>query len=353
MAANAILAISSTDRYITNIRGNAVQPYSNILESQFYNVGPYSNDFSITVPNALMNGYIDSIKISQIQLQYNLPTVVPDGNDLMVVAYETSPQSSQFAYQPVRIPYGFYSPEELAAVFEDRLNYYLPDLQPWAVSFTSSIGIGGNFGFDFGFTVLSNNQDGLRFFFPRPDNLRVPSVFVLSEQEITNYLKTCKLFGFNTNNGEPNDFQGQVSWAAPDFLYTPYIDIYSDALTNYQKLKDTDSSVIRRKGLIARMYLSGVGNPQITSSSTVNQDGLRITSSTSLGCNPFVLTFDLNTPKIINWTPDTAINSLDFQMRDCYGDLLFNYIPSNIPGTTNEVFNTEFQMTLLCVEKKY
>ena len=344
MAANAILAISSTDRYITNLGGNANQPFSNALEAQFDNAGPYSNDFSIIAPNALMNGYIDKIKISQIQLQYNLPTIIPYGNDLLIVGYEISPQSGNFTYQQVGLPYGFYTPAEIAALLENRLSYYLPDLQPWVVSFTSSIGN------DFGFSVVTNNQDGLRFFFPRPSDLRIPSAYVLSEPDIIRYLKTCKLLGFNTNNGTPTDIQGQVSWAAPDFLYTPYIDIYSDALTNYQKLKDTDTSTSRRKGLIARLYLSGVGNPQTTSSAFVNQDGLIITPSTALGCNPFILTFDLNTPKIINWTPDTAVNSLDFQLRDCYGDLLFTNLPTTNPGITNEVFNTEFQMTLLCVE---
>jgi hypothetical protein len=62
-----------------------------------------------------------------------------------------------------------------------------------------------------------------------------------------------------------------------------------------------------------------------------------------------VLTYDLNSPKVINWTPDTAVNSLDFQLRDCYGDLLFTRVPL-VGGGDGEVFNTEFQMTLLCIE---
>jgi len=343
---NAILAISSRDRYITSIGGNANQPFSIALEAQYLNAAPYANDFSITTPSALMNGYIDKIIISQIQLQYNLPNVIPNGNDLLVVAYETSQQSGIYNYQLVVIPYGFYTPKEIAAALENRLNFYISDLQPWAVEFTSSVGA------DFGFSVYSNNQDGLRFFFPSPDMMRVPSIFVLSETQITRYLKTCKLLGFNNNNSEPTDFLGQVSWNAPDFLYTPYIDIYSDALTNYQKLKDTDSSTSRRKGLLSRVYLSGVGTPQITTNGYANEDFLTIVPSTALGSNPFILTYDLNNPKIINWTPDTAINSLDFQLRDCYGDLLWNYQPAVYAGEFLEVYNTEFQMTLLCVEKK-
>ena len=70
---SAILAISSTDRYINytnnSIIGRTVtgdpiyqtnnnQPVNNSLEAQFFNRTPYSNDFQITAPNALINGYI-------------------------------------------------------------------------------------------------------------------------------------------------------------------------------------------------------------------------------------------------------------------------------------------------------
>jgi hypothetical protein len=77
------------------------------------------------------------------------------------------------------------------------------------------------------------------------------------------------------------------------------------------------------------VYLSGVGNPQTTS------------NTSALGTAPFVMTADLNSPKVIRWNPDVAVPSIDFQLRDCYGDF--------IPGQ-EEGLHTEFQMTLLCVE---
>jgi hypothetical protein len=332
---NAILAISSTDRYTANF-GNASQPYSNTLEALYFATPPYSNDFQITSPGALMNGYIDKIIISQIQLQYNLPTVMPNINDEFVIFYESAVGSSSFILTTFAIPFGFYTPDELAAMLQIQLGSYVDS--NFTVSYqqnTPSLGIVP------GFVFLSNT--GRRFYFP------APSDYTPTPSELTNTLKLYRLMGINLINSFPET--EHTSSTPPEFLYTPYIDIYSDALTNYQKLKDTDSSTSRRKGLIARIYLSGVGNPQITSNAFVNQDDLTIVPSTALGCNPFVLTYDLNTPKIINWSPDTAVNSLDFQMRDCYGDLLFNYNPSTSPGQAADVFNTEFQMTLLCVER--
>jgi hypothetical protein len=341
---NAILAISSTDRYITYSGGKANQPRSDSLLAQYNARGPYSNDFSITAPGALMNGYIDKIVISQIQLQYNLPTIQPGNNDILTVVYETGTQTGVYVFIVIPLPYGFYTPEELAAMLDVQLTTYIPSLAPWVVTYSASTSVYGTVGYQ----ITSESPNFETWFFPSPDYLQLQGI---SQSEIKQVLKTYRLFGFNAVNSEllnsPSVFQ--QSHVAPEFLYTPYIDIYSDALTNYQKLKDTNSSTIRAKGLIARLYLSGVGNPQTTSPSVLQNTTLVVPSS-ALGCNPFVLTFDLNSPKIINWSPDTAINSLDFQMRDCYGDLLFVYDTAIAPGQAADIFNTEFQMTLLCVE---
>jgi hypothetical protein len=352
---NAILAISSTDRYITYANGNANQPTNNVLEAEFYGTGPDSNQFSITAPNALMNGYIDKIVISQIQLQYNLPTVIPRQNDIFVIAVESAVGSGSFVISPeFTIPYGFYSPDELAAVIAAVLNqYYDPNPStPTDPAFTVVYSQAGGPGIPIGFEWATTLER--RFYFLTPDQLRTLN---FSNSQVSAVLKFYKLVGMDKQNTFPATIQ--ASNTAPNFLYTPYIDIVSDALTNYQKLKDTDSSTIRRKGLVARMYLSGVGNPQ-TTSVTYYDRGLDpedpkafrpiIVPSEALGSKPFVLTFDLNSPKIINWTPDVAINSLDFELRDCYGDLLFVKDKSLIDQAGTDVFNTEFQMTLLCVE---
>jgi len=296
-----------------------------------------------------MNGYIEKIIISQIQLQYNLPTIIPGRNDTFVIRRETAAGSDLYIYQQLSIPYGFYSPDELAAVIAVKLNLFYGDGQ-----FTVFYRQAGGPTYPVGFEWISSIK---RFDFVGPEDLRTNG---FNEPIIASHLKFCKLIGMDKTNSLPA--LTQISNSAPDFLYTPYIDIVSDALTNYQRLKDTDSSTIRRKGLIARMYLSGVGNPQVTSVTYYSQ-GLDpedpqttspiIMASEALGSKPFVLTFDLNSPKVVNWTPDTAINSLDFELRDCYGDLLFVRDTSVADQNGTDVFNTEFQMTLLCVEKNY
>jgi hypothetical protein len=74
--------------------------------------------------------------------------------------------------------------------------------------------------------------------------------------------------------------------------------------------------------------LAGVGFPVATS------------PTSALGSEPFSLTADLTTPKVVRWNKDETVYNLDFKLYDQYGDLMY---------WTHEN-PTEFQMTLLCME---
>ena len=251
--------------------------------------------------------------MSQIQVQYNIPTVNQGLNDTFYIYSSTTG-----GYYDITIPFGFYTPDELAAVMQEVIRVTIGDIgQPpiadMLVTFDTMVG--------FKFNSVTN-----QFYFPNPIVLK--GQLNLSDAVVENVYKTYKMIGIGLFNSDPPR-NTQFSFNYPNFLYTPYIDIFSDVLTNYQAIKDTNTSVAKPKGLIARVYLSGVGNPQVT------------TDITALGTAPFVLTVDLNSPKIIKWSPDVAVPNIDFQLRDCYGDL--------IPGA-GDGYSTEWQMTLLCVE---
>jgi len=311
---NAILAINSLDRYI---RGPANQPSANYLVAQYFGFGPYSNDFTIQSPGALIYGYINKIIISQIQIQYNIPTVVSELNDRFLIALPPIPPAAP-VYYPITIPFGFYTPEELAAALQTRIDE-IDELDPLEMSVAYTPGTG--------FEFQSQADPALEFYFPDLNEIEAnPGE---TAESVIRALKAYRLLGMNVTNSLGDT--RQISTVGPTFLYTPYIDFYSDVLTNYQNIKDTNTSVAKPKGLIARVYLSGGGNVQTT----------RPTGA--LGSEPFVVTVDLNSPKIIRWSPDVAVPSIDFQLRDAYGDL--------IPTTpVTETLSTEFQMTLLCIE---
>jgi hypothetical protein len=310
-APNAILAVNSLDRYIKVVGGQGNQPLSNYLVGQYFGFGPYSNNFTISSPAALIYGYINRIVISQIQIQYNIPTVINGVNNRFFIG--VGPVVSDIKY-PLIIPYGYYTPDELAAQLQ-----VMVDGVPALAALDMTVVYDPRDGFSFDATG--------NFYFP--DLNQIEATPGETTQSVTNVLKTYRLLGMNVENSIPAGLH--FSTVVPNFLYTPYIDFYSDVLTNYQNVKDTNTSVAKPKGLIARVYLSGNGSLQSQ------------TATTALGSEPFVVTADMNSPKIIKWTPDVAVPSIDFQLRDCYGDL--------IPTTpTTDSLSTEFQMTLLCVE---
>ena len=294
-ANNPVIYITATSSTTENR-----QPLQDALYSSFRNEEPSCNSFEIRSPGALIYGYIQRITVSQIQLQYNIPTVIPDVNDILYMSFDPV----AFNVDAIVIPFGFYSPDELAAVLETliRNNTVAVDMD---VSFDP------RFGFKF-------NSALHPFTFVDPE--------FLEDLERPSAYKMYRLLGLTTEDAGFVLANTIESSEFPNFLYTPYIDILSDVLTNYQTVKDTSTSTFKPKGLIARVYLSGSNNVQGT------------TPIRALGSEPFVVTADLNSPKIIRWSPDVAVPNIDFQLRDCYGDL--------IP----DIFPTEFQMTLLCVE---
>jgi hypothetical protein len=284
---------------------NSITPTSNSLIGQYINSQPYSNNFSISSPGALIYGYFSKIIVSQVQMQYNIPTVSFNRNDVLIVALPVGP-----TFVSITIPYGFYPPSDLASALQSLIN-----ANPTLAPLNMTVAFDPKDGFTFTSVAASN------FYFPNP------STATGNADEIERVYKTYRLLGITLANSVAAT--SQVSAIYPNFLFTPYIDIYSDVLTNYQDVKDTNTATTKFKGLIARVYLSSTGNIQSTS------------NASALGTEPFVMTADLNTPKIIQWTPDIAVPSIDIQLFDQYSQL--------IPGPA-EGFSTEFQMTLLCVE---
>ena len=318
----AILAINSLNRYTVGTGLGQPSLDGVALLSQFNIEGQPCNDFTIFTAGALIYGYIKKIQISQTQMQYNIPTVIPNRNDSFYFEFEAD-------YYHITIPFGFYTPQELAPVLELEIRNASPidgpiganpDLADFTVTYSA---------LNFGFTFKTNNQFDFGF-------VTLESFLEFSSpNEVATLLRTYKLLGMDLSNtgGGTNT---QVSNNTPVFLYTPYIDIVSPTLTKYQKVKDTDSSPQKQADIISRIYLAGTGGPQITAGDI---------NVYPLGSRPFTVVQDMNYCKTLRWSKDEAVNSLNFKLKDQYGELIYQG-----DSTSNFVYYTEFQMTLLCIE---
>ena len=336
---SACLAIASLDRYVTpGIAGK-----NTALINLYSGVGPPANKFSITSSGSFIYGYINKIVVSQIQVDYRIPTVVPcnllfasgqdhtqppfTGNDTFVLKIYTYQSFSNYILVSITIPYGFYKPVELAAMLQVILSSKFnmtPETGDVKVYYSNS---GAHpqvdpvaYGYGNGFIIETNL--GYNIQFPTVSELKAH----YNDTQITAILKCYRLLGVEQGpivHPPSNYYQTQ----SPVFLYTPFIDICSFNLTKYQKVKDSDTTVSRKTGLIGRVYLSALTSDM----------------SSVLGTEPFMITTDPNTPKVIKWSPEEAVYSLDFTAFDAYGDSM--YWDPNYP--------TEYNITILCQEDDF
>jgi hypothetical protein len=299
------------------VLGYSIDPITNAINPQ-----PLVNSFTIQAAQPLVYGYMRNIKIASVNFHYGIPTIVPsvqngrqtpNGNDKFEIENQTNGQSEAFT-----IPFGYYSPVELAAMIQTlvrlNINLDMPD-----------------------FTATYNTRNGFEF---RSNNGNLFSFYLQSQNfqpiELVNgyydaILKTARTLGLTILNSPAYADTIQLGTRGT-MLYTDYVDICSTALTKYQNQRDTNSDPKKLNNIVCRFYLNGT-------------DPTFILPDSALGSAPFSIYQHYNTTKTMRWSREEAVYEIDIQLRDMWGELLFD---------NPEVFGsaTEFQMTLLCFEDK-
>jgi hypothetical protein len=301
--ASAHLLIDSLDRYKSlNLGGQETDPLINWVLGQ----APAANDFQISRNGALLYGYFTRVGITQIQLTYAVPTVIQGVNDVGFILRDVSPAVPEdiFTLTP-----GYYTPTELAAELETAIRAIGPQYAAYTAQLTTDNKI----------VVQSNSAE--TFVFPDPT--------VVADGYSVKVAKNWNLLGIGSGNGGINVATTQYFDRCPNLLYTRYVDIRSNTLTKFQRVKDADTSVDKNKtSIIARVYLTPPGQ------------AYKVLADSAPGDAEFTLCVDYNTPKHIRWSPDEAIYSLDFQLYDEFGDLLY----------WDKEWPTEYQLTMIASE---
>lgn len=363
---NAFLLIDSLDRYLTI--GANIGTENDPLVAQFLTTNTTTcADFQIQSPGALINGYMGSLMVTQIQLQYKIPTITPRNDTIFMYNYTTEEDAE------IALPDGFYTPLEMASILQEEIRnsgafgddftvellsdpvadvgtltgtmvpvtgdeYAFQTFDPAGNLIADSVQIGSvSYTLNLTQNITEFQIQGFRFTCVRGDTWSFTNPLIVGNafpaEVVQNVLKTYKTLGINVSMTEEQQGtypQNVKVSGVPNFLYTPYIDIQSYALTQYQKIKDTDTSAAKKSGIVARIYLSGVGT------------ALVLSAEGGIGSAPFWVTADLNNPKIIEWSKDQNVANLDFKLYDCYGDPIYWDLARG--------FNTEFQMSLLVSE---
>lgn len=258
-----------------------------LVDSEDRAPGQTPANFTIYRNQALLYGYFYRLAITQLQLHWDMPTIVTGVNNQFQITNPTLPDTID-----VVIPEGYYNPTTLAAAIQTAIQAF----GGWGATFTCAFN-----SLNGGLVISSGSATTFYITAPNP-----------SAANYTVYRNTARSIGLtpaNFNSATPATVQ---NLGAPGLLYTRYIDIISRNLTKFQRVKDSDTSATNVKSfIVARVYLSP------------SNSLIETTATAGVGSNPFNLTIDYNTPKFIKYSPDEALNEIDLQVLDEYGDPLY------------------------------
>lgn len=338
---NALMATSSFDRLSSNIG------VSNTLS---VTTQPLNNFRVQTFGGNIVQGQINKIRVAEVYLPYDTPTIVQYQNDLLrieVITVDGATGANSFAIFNVVVPPGFYTATELAAAISGQfaalsgtlanltctvntttnaivftntgvfnggagIPNYLYALQP--ISGQRQLSGSSNLNFwavptllwTLGFKNLYSAMSaysGLQ----TPDDTQLPLLVPSGYPTVAPYPRS-----------PPGSFFQAI--VATPFVgaYTQYIDICSPSLCQAQYVRDgnTNQNIIRRD-LVSRVYIASE-----VSTTTGDPPGTR----------PFIIHRQFKNAKIMKWTIERSIDSIDLALYDQYGQPLPTSGPTTVVG---------------------
>lgn len=298
----ALLLIDSDDRYPFNTDGT----YNTASENGRYN--------NYVINHQKLNGFgqIKRIGVSEVLFPWLTPNV-NERNFNFVVSGPTGlpPGSPQAIAYYCRVVEGFYTAQSIS----DPVG--APGTGPLSTQLNTSLFfVGTNIvsGFGAGTWTTTYNTDGTITI----ANLAVQFIpssvpeAILSTLNISSYLNT--VVGAKISIFEdivPSKFSNSFKGVYPTMTYTSYIDICSNALCNFQKLKDSLTQ-FNYTNIICRIYLTSPTNM----------------SSQPFGTSPCPsFSKEFQNIKWIEWNSNQMIGQIDIQYFDDAGQPL--YIPND------------------------
>lgn len=280
--ASAHLLIDSLDRYTSGYPRNPSDPQTT------------SSAWTLQLPQYVLNGFFTRLSVTQIQFQWNLPTVITGYNDRLVFNQGATIVNAT-------IPQGFYTQTTLAAAITAAI---AAAPTPPASAVTAN------------YVALSQN-------FTLTSAAAVTLVDTGSSSRagrfgITSGLQFSGVIGSGTTT---------VTGAIPTMLPTRFIDMRSSYLAKNQRVKDVTTlpqNIVT--DVIARIYATAP-NTAVSSTSTLFQA-------------PWILNISYPVPKYIRWNVEEPISNFSLELLDDSGAAL--------PWAAN--LGCEYAMTIIASE---
>ena len=352
----AELHIKSLDRYDQTATVSQVQVQLTNATSYpgTYNTG---TQFNVTQKGNVMNGYFNRVALSEIYLQWRMPTIIAGYND-SVWMYCSWTALAPLARR-VTVPAGYYSVSALATAWASAINTAFGLAGGTAVSIaTTPNGCGMTLTAPLapppagGATCIyiipfwlggSTQGTGVQPLADWQNGIQTTQNVLISYRFARLVGAGRAAFGFLYPNGAPVGTSQQflyysrvagvgnlLTWTCncANLMPTNYIDIQSRALTRFKKVIDTNTTQNSLSSIIHRYYL--------TSS---DQAFTPITAASS-GQQPYNVAKIITNPNWSEWSPGQAFGQIDITLLDQWGEV--------IPWSTSSP--TEISLTLLLSE---
>jgi hypothetical protein len=264
----------------------------------------------------IIQGQIKKISVSEVLFPYDIPNVQAGFN-----VFELEDANTLLPRQYVVIPPGFYTGPELAAAASDIANYY--DDYPGTPSSVPANEL----------PVFTYVPDENRFIItvgavPNPWEISSPYTFPVGYVGIAAIPNRApgkdilSIMGFyQPDNPIIPLISSPVEGGSAPLLFTQYIDICSPQLCKYQFFRDgSTTNLARRLDVVCRLYIED----ETSTPAGFDASGNPILA----GSRPFVIHRQFKNERIMRWTSDGAIGTMDLLLFDDIGQpLLTTYGP--------------------------
>lgn len=295
---NGNLVISSKDRFGGTFQNPQSQPY---------------NRFTIQKGFPLQQGQIMNIKLSEVLFPYAIPNVNEYNN-----TFGISNDPNGLISVQIIVPTGFYTGATLVSTINPLISTAFSATNVPVLSYNANTNVftftQSGAGHPVSIYPILNTSSGPVF----TSNAPVTSPSILS------------LMGFNFATQDYSVPSTILIGGSASMVYTQYIDICSDVLTQYQNLPDASTGTPNLQHVICRLYIANE-----TSTTNVDASGNPLFP----GMVPFVIHRQFKNTKVMKWNNQNSVDRVDIQLYDDAGRAL--RLP--VDNTTYQDFQITFQ----------
>jgi len=306
-----------------------------VLNQRDLTGGSYNNCKFNAVNQNIIQGEIKEIAVSEVNFPYDIPNIQvgPGGpgsagstNIFYLNLLDVAGGTVEYTLEIV-LPIGFYTGLELAAAIDIAiLAAAVEDGIPNAADNVPRCGYVESSNV-FAFDAPLNPAAEFRGVWQFSSNYTFPQGNAGSTNTLGKDI--FSLMGFSPNQNPLHDIDETpgsdpfpfVADSAAPLVYTQYIDICSPQLCKFQYFRDgSTTNLARRSDVICRLYIA---NNVATSGPP---DGTR----------PFVINRQYQNARIMRWTADNSVGTIDIQLYDDVGQpLLYKWTPRPYQITFN------------------